>query len=224
MSIWAGGLFGWKVQHLREVSFRWKCLKSLTRNFQETNWRLETSSLFWSNGSGYSCYQPLTQPIKAILRYTLLASWSALFLNYPAFSCYTRKCPRWHFPTELIIIIIRGGCCCLCPLAQPFYFFCMPIDKNDPSFKLSPSQNMSSGGPLSPVIAKFLTCPAQFISVPPSISSKPHLRSQVPPLYLSGIYPSCLNQHKNIKPFSIKIGSITTQPNPDLLYQTIDFS
>lgn len=96
-----------------------------------------------------------------------------------------------------------------------FIFFCMPIDKNDPSFKLSPSQNMSSGGPLSPVIAKFLTCPAQFISVPPSISSKPHLRSQVPPLYLSGIYLSCLNQHKNSKPFSIKIGSITIQTNPD---------
>jgi len=64
-------LFGWKVQHLREVSFRRKCLKSLTRNFQETNWRLETSSLLWWNGSGYSCCQPLTQPIKAILRYTL---------------------------------------------------------------------------------------------------------------------------------------------------------
>ncbi|KAJ6890556.1 hypothetical protein NC651_024147 [Populus alba x Populus x berolinensis] len=44
---------------------------------------------------------------------------------------------------------------------------------------------MSSGVPSSPVIAKFLSCLARFISVPPSTSSKPRLRSQVPPLYLS---------------------------------------
>ncbi|KAJ6898694.1 hypothetical protein NC652_025271 [Populus alba x Populus x berolinensis] len=77
-------------------------------------------------------------------------------------------------------------------------------------------ENMSSWVPSSPLIAEFSSCPARFISVPPSISSKPHLRSQVPPLYLSGI---CLS-----KPFLIKIGATTTQPNPDLLYQTIDLS